>query len=472
MKKIQSIKNKINWVIFVLFIALSFSCKKLIQIPVHNANQIPITQVFADSASTLAYVKGIYNNFNVNVGGTLTSGLLDIIPGRTADELSYIGAGDEDQNTILVSNPDMETFWSNAYTNMYQINSCLENIPSSTVLSQPLKKQLLGEIKVIRAFYYFNLVNLFGGVPLVTTTDYHLTESLPRASVDSVYSLIISDLTSSQKLLTATYPQFTTTQRARVNLYVADALLAKVYLYRQQWALAASTSSVVINSGIYSLVSLNNVFLDGSNEAIWQLPATGLYTQTYDGSAFTPYPNSIPAYQIAPALSNAFEAGDLRKTDWVGTNPVNDGVTTTLYYYPAKYKNNTAAATPAEDLMFLRLSEQYLIRAEAYAHSGNAPGAVADINQIRNPARVGLPNYTGPTDQTSLLNEIMHERQVELFCEWGNRWFDLKRTGTINNVLGAEKPGFQPFAALYPIPLTEIQNNPFLLQNPGYPGAK
>jgi hypothetical protein len=116
--------------------------------------------------------------------------------------------------------------------------------------------------------------------------------------------------------------------------------------------------------------------------------------------------------------------------------------------------------------MFLRLGEQYLIRAEAEAHLNDNTNAIKDLNIIRN--RAGLANYAGATDQTSVLTAIMHERQVELFCEWGNRWFDLKRTGTIDAVLGAEKPGWQPYIALYPVPLTEIQSNPFLIQNPGY----
>ncbi|MDB5158830.1 MAG: hypothetical protein JWR50_3537 [Mucilaginibacter sp.] len=472
MKKIQLIKNRISWLILVLFIALNFSCKKLIQIPVHNAAEISTEQVFADSASTISAVKGIYNNFQETSSGhvNLMNGLLGNVAGRSADELIYIGAGDEDRNAILVTNGDMETFWKNAYTNIYQMNSCLANIPSSKVISQPLKNQLLGEIKVVRAFYYFNLVNLFGGVPVVTTTDYHVTESLPRASVDSVYSLIISDLTGAQKMLTAAYPSPGAVPKARPNLYVADALLAKVYLYRQQWANAVTTAGLVINSGVYSMVNdLNGVFLDGSQEAIWQLPTTGSYVQTADAITYTPYASTIiPAYQIAPALNSAFETGDLRKTDWTGANTVTTAGSTMVYYYPHKYKNTSLAATPVEDFMFLRLAEQYLIRAEAEAHLNDMTDAIADLNVIRNPARVGLPTYTGPADQTSVLNAVMHERQVELFCEWGNRWYDLKRTGAIDAVLGAEKPGWQPYAAFFPIPQTEIQTNPFLKQNPGY----
>ncbi len=115
--------------------------------------------------------------------------------------------------------------------------------------------------------------------------------------------------------------------------------------------------------------------------------------------------------------------------------------------------------------MVFRLAEQYLIHAEAAAQLGNLGTAIADLNTVR--ARAGL-GATTATGQADVLAAIMHERQVELFCEWGNRWFDLNRTGTAGTVLNAEKGGFQSYMALYPVPLTQIQANPLLRQNQGY----
>jgi hypothetical protein len=122
--------------------------------------------------------------------------------------------------------------------------------------------------------------------------------------------------------------------------------------------------------------------------------------------------------------------------------------------------------------MVLRLAEQYLIRAEAEANQGDSTDAMNDLNKIRN--RAGLANYSllnnGP-----LLIAILHERQVELFTEWGNRWFDLIRTGAINAVLGS--PGnvcqakggvWVSTSELFPIPQSEILDDPNLHQNPGY----
>jgi hypothetical protein len=150
--------------------------------------------------------------------------------------------------------------------------------------------------------------------------------------------------------------------------------------------------------------------------------------------------------------------------DWLGQVIVNGDT----LYYPYKYKNvNPTGNATTEDYMILRLAEQYLIRAEASAELGNGVSALADVNIVR--ARAGLaPSTANPGSQTAVLAAIMHERQIELFTEWGNRWYDLKRTGTAAAVLGAEKTGYTANAALYPVPLTQLQDDVNLRQNPGY----
>ena len=115
--------------------------------------------------------------------------------------------------------------------------------------------------------------------------------------------------------------------------------------------------------------------------------------------------------------------------------------------------------------MVFRLAEQYLIRAEALAQQNKLDSALADLNLVRQ--RAGLGNSTAVTG-TDVLAAVMHERQTELFAEWGHRWFDLRRTGTIDAVLGAVKPGWQPTDSTLPVPFTQIQDNSLLTQNPGY----
>jgi hypothetical protein len=167
---------------------------------------------------------------------------------------------------------------------------------------------------------------------------------------------------------------------------------------------------------------------------------------------------------MSPQLLASFEPGDLRMSNWVGV----DSSTGTKYYYPFKYKVATGS-TLTEYSMVIRLAEMFLIRAEARAWQNNITGGQADLNVIR--ARAGLPATTASTRQ-DLIDAILHERQVELFTEWGHRWLDLKRTGTIDqvmNIVTLQKGGsWVSNQQLYPIPAKEIQNNPNLSQNPGY----
>jgi hypothetical protein len=172
-----------------------------------------------------------------------------------------------------------------------------------------------------------------------------------------------------------------------------------------------------------------------------------------------------PVY-LSNQLINSFEQADQRRANWIRS--VTGGNSTT-YYYPSKYKSATLNAPVTEYQMVLRLGEQYLIRAEARAHLNKITDALSDLNVIRH--RAGLHDTTA-TNQDSLLDLIYHERQVELFTEWGHRWLDLKRTGKIDDVMGKvavlKGTTWSPNWTLYPIPLYDIIQNPNLGQNPGY----
>ena len=251
-------------------------------------------------------------------------------------------------------------------------------------------------------------------------------------------------------------------QRTRANKWIATALLARVYLYTSDWADAKTQAAAVIgNTALFGILTdPTKVFTPSNNEAIWQF-----YNDNngYTAIANAMLPNAvakIPTYVLAPQQVSAFETGDLRKTDWTASLVYNG----TTYYYPYKYKNLVTGAN-AEYYTVLRLAEQYLIRAEAEAETGDSTDAINDLNIIR--TRAALPNYAA-ANQGPLLAAIQHERQVELFCEWGNRWLDLKRTGTVNAVIGAEKATWKSTAALFPVPAAEISNNANLIQNPGY----
>ncbi len=467
MKKFLNLKNKLMAVALILC-GLITSCTKMIEIPASPPNLISQTDLFTDSASVLSALAGVYyNGYQASNGFALRNANLAMQTGTSADELALTTNTYDAStpalyaNTQISNNGSISTLWTEHYSSIYQVNNCLEAVPGGTSISETFKKQLTGELKVVRAYYYFNLVNLWGGVPIVTTTDYKINGTLTRSTTDEVYAQIIADLTDAQTKLKANYPS---AGHVRPNLYTATALLAKVYLYKGQWQNAYDAADQVIRSGAYSLVTdLARVFLDGSAEAIWQLPSNGSYYATGDAVKFTVTSGLTPVFPVSSFLLNAFEAGDQRKVKWIGTSLAG----TTMYTFPAKYKNATTAAnTPAEDLVVLRLGELYLIRAEAAARLNNTDGAIADLNLIRGRAGLGP---TAAVSQIDVLNAIMHERQIELCFEGGNRWFDLKRWGTAVTVLSAEKPGWQSATPLvYPIPYSELRYDPFLVQTPGY----
>ena len=195
----------------------------------------------------------------------------------------------------------------------------------------------------------------------------------------------------------------------------------------------------------------------------------------------TPCPQTsattTPNFVLTPFLLNALGLNistgiqnlpaDQRLGKWTGKNTVTIAGVPKNFYYPRKYKNTLITQTPVEDYMIFRLGEVYLIRAEAAARLGRLTEALADVNILR--ARAGLPASTANvTSPTEVLNAVMKERQTELFTEWCNRWYDLKRTGLAAPVLGTEKPNWQVNAALYPVPQAQLLLGNNLTQNPGY----
>jgi len=464
MKKIFSNTNKITTCLLLAAVSLA-SCKKLITIPANPPTAITQQEQFADSTTTIQAVAGVYA-YNAGNGFAYSDGMVTTTTGLSSDELSYAQTNDTQQfynYTLTPFTANIGTLWTNAYQSIYQTNAVLSGVTNNSGLSTGFQKQIIGEMEVVRSLYYFNLVNLYGDVPLVTSTDYNTTAYIPRTPVATVYHQIIADLGDARKKLTAAYPS---AGRARPNLYAATALLAKVNLYQGNWQNAYNEADSVIRLGGYILVQtgLTKVFLDGSTEAIWQLPITQSYSGVADAQRFVPsYTGATPNYQVIAPLLTAFETGDQRLQSWIGSTVIS-GKT---IYYPYKYKNTSPSTTPTEDQMVFRLAEMYLIRAEAAAQLNNLTQALTDVNTIR--ARAGLAASTAnPTSQTAVLNAVMHERQVELFCEWGNRWFDLKRTGAAAAVLGTAKTGFTANAALYPLPQAQIQLDNLLTQNPGY----
>jgi hypothetical protein len=446
-----------------------FSCKKFVTInpPV---TQLVTKSVFTSDPTATSAMVGIYSQMMQSNG--FTSGNFEAVNNLTGISSDELGNYTSDvfltefyKDALVTTNGLLySSCWSEPYSYIYQANAVLEGMQQGIGISDAVKKQLSGEALFVRAYCNFYLVNLFGNVPLILSTAYADNTRAVRTAAAAVYQQIVSDLKMAQVNLSPDF-SFSNGERVKPNKGAATALLARVYLFQQDWADAAiQASSLIENTSTYSLqTDLDSVFLANSHEAIWQLEPVQPGYNTNEGSLFIL--STVPSYYaLNPALIGAFETGDQRRSHWVDSLVVGSNA----YYYPFKYK--IAAGTPVTEYsMELRLAEQFLIRAEAEAQQNQLVTATADLNTIR--SRVGLPNTTA-SDQASLLQAILQERRVELFTEGSHRWFDLKRSGSIDSVMNpaaiVKGGSWQSADQWYPIPQMEIQLDPMLTQNAGY----
>ncbi len=482
-KHLQSLRYL--WIIAFFVLVNLEACKKFVQIS-PPSTEIAGSTVYSNNSSAASVMTGLYTDMTVNPALSSGGASIGYYMGLAADELtSYDPTKMEEvqfyKNALSSFSNGYSNyyFWTELYNEIYVTNAVLTGLANSPNMTDSIKQQLTGEAKFMRAFLHFYATNLYGDIPLVTTINYLTNNSISPTPQAQVYQQIITDLIDAQTGLNSNFVDASgnyTSERTRPNRGAATALLARVYLYALKWDSAeAAATAVIANSALYSLDSLNSVFLANSSEAIWQLQPTnqdGL--DTWDAYYYLlqgpPGPGQGNSVALSSYLTNAIEQGDERLAAWVGT--LTSGSNT--YYYPFKYQVFQSSSSPLpEYTMVIRLAEQYLIRAEARAQQGNSTGALADLNAIRN--RAGLANYSGPIDQQSLLAAILHERQIELFSEWGHRWFDLKRTGNLNSLMGA--PGNVCMAkngtwnidwALLPLARQELLINQHLIQNPGY----
>jgi hypothetical protein len=460
--------------IFVLVALLAVDgCKKALQVS-SPSNAFYASQILGNDSLTLDVVTSVYTTMQ---GPSFIDGpnsmYLDL--GLAADELDnhYPDAALTQLYTDAFS-PVESNLWDYFYEQIYSCNSVINGLAVAQVAAAgPLRRQAVGEAFFLRAFFLFYAANLYGDVPIPTSTDYRINNVLTRSPRAAVYAQIISDLTAARGLLTSNYLDGRgngTIYRTRPNQGAVMALLARTQLYTGDWAGAEASADTLIASGAQYMLpaDLNQVFLANSREAIWQIAPIGKNISTFAAITFIlggAFNNTHPV-AMSPLLFNAFEPGDLRASKWVGQ----DTMDAVVYNYPYKYEATPNNSTVVPDyLTVMRLGEQYLIRAEARAQQGDLAGSAADLNQLR--SRAGLPGTT-TSGLAQLLLAIAHERQVELFTEFGDRWFDLNRTGALDTVMPLvelHKGGvWNSYDSLFPIPASEIQVNPHLTQNPGY----
>lgn len=478
MKKLGNKFTSASTLLLLLISLAISSCKKYIEVPSPKMN-VERDEIFADSSATLSSVLNLYENpiETLNVYGSLSSD--EVIMPIESIIGSFLSAANTQANKLNIG-IDGTNLTPNVILNLYvplcskiyNANICIEGITASNAYGTAYKNQLIAECKFWRAWSYYYLTNLWGNVPLSISSDVNVNKTLGNSTSEAIYIQIITDLMDARTLLS---DLDASTEKIRVNKDAVTAMLARVYFTQQNWQAAFTESSTLLNSNTYQLESnLNNVFLKTSRETIFQVQSVGntpnIIGATRIPSFFAPLLGFALNSYLNPWLLQAMESGDKRKTEWLAT--FIDFNAFRSFTYPAKYKHANTAVSGNEYYVMFRLAEQHLIRAEAAAHLNDFATAENDLFAVRN--RAGLTNRISISSLPTAIARLEHERHLELFTEWADRWINLKRTGRIDAVLPVTKLGitadyaWQPYQALYPFSVDDLRVNINLKQNPGY----
>jgi hypothetical protein len=454
--------NAKYFIITVSVLFSAFSCDSFVDVELPSSQLTKVT-VFEDMTTAAAALSGLYAKMRTN--GILTGNAagMSCYLGLYADEFDYYQQGTVSpfyNNSLYAGESGVGSIWNQSYNQIYAANAIIEGVSRSMALPESGRNQLKGEALFVRALLHFYLVNLYGDVPYITATDYDKNKKAGRTPSAAVYNNMVNDLTEAVALLPAAY---VTAERVRPNRSAASALLARVYLYMGAYAEAANEASAVINNPLYIWeTDLNKTFLKGSTATIWQFMPNVAGANTQEGSLYIFVAGPPPIVGLKPSFAASFAANDKRKLLW--TAAVTTGGST--WYHAFKYKQKNSTGTSVEYSIVLRLAEQYLIRAEARARQGELISAKDDLNLIRRTA--GLDN-TAAVTAAEIVSDVLAQRKFELFTEFGQRFFDLKRTGLLDVTLSVSKPGWNSEDQLWPLPALELSANPNLNpQNPKY----
>ncbi|KAF2334582.1 RagB/SusD family nutrient uptake outer membrane protein [Flavobacterium nitrogenifigens] len=444
---------------------LLYGCSNFTDVDLPSS-QLTSGTVFEEKSTANAAMLDVYSK--IRESGILTgytSGISSQL-GLYADELQFYGASGTGlanyyNNSLVATDPQIAVTWNSSYTQIYSANAVIEGLERSKALPADFKQQLKGEALFVRALLHFYLLNLYGPVPYITSTDYKINSNAARMTEMAVYELIEKDLEQSITLL---QKEYNGSYRVRPNKATAQTLLARVYLYSEKWEEASNMASTVLNqSDLYVWpTSLDLEFKKESKATIWQLISNVEGANTYQGNVFIFIQGPPPSMALTENLVNAFSSGDLRKTKWL--KAVSNGTLT--WYHPYKYQEKSNTATSLEYPIVFRMAELNLIRAEARARAGDLIGAKEDLNKTRNLAGLG---DTAAIEPAEIIDAVLTERRLEFFTEFGHRFFDLKRLGRLDQEISPLKPQWKTTNRLLPLPQSELTLNPNLSpQNEGY----
>jgi starch-binding outer membrane protein, SusD/RagB family len=504
-------KKIINYSLLFGFALFFVSCS-LEENPISDFSELTIggsdtsgsTVKYLTREEMLTQYEAMYNMLKGNYG--LENWNLDMLVfTETHADNAYRGATDAEltqleqqkQNGI---NKNIERDWNSYFNMISAANRVICNIDSvpDPALTAAERQQWKSEAMVFRSWIMFDMVRLWGGIPLILVeppainaeniTEVYPLYYPPRNTVDEVYTQIIQDL--EYTLEPGGAPAINPSNKFVFSRTVANALLAKVYAeqpvrdYAKVIEFCSKVEpdvSLVVNYGDLFLVndSKTDVRYRHTSESIFEIPFsdggnwnTWMFgidetdpNSTYDWAKWiTPTRDILAAYDREGDVIRKRVSIVMANVNWSNHYPSN------AYYFMHKFPSKF------NSIIKLRLADILLLKAEAYVGQGNLNEAAALVNTIR--ARVDLPELSGSvtSSQSSMEDAVLNERRLELAFE-GHRWFDLVRTGKIYEVMNSlndRDEGRLPqdlvteFNVLLPLPQSQIDINPSLVQNPGY----
>ena len=451
---------------WALIFALS-SCVKLNQV---SPTGVQATQLFKDSTGLSSAVVGMYSTLEVQeYYGAYYPLMCDlnsdngVAGGYNNTSINEFGSYNVTSSNIFIQNTYVAI-----YKTIATANAILAGEATVTGASQDYLNSVKGQALALRAMAHFDLLRAFGyhwdlsspyGIPVVTSVQTS-TSVVPRSTVAATYNAIIADLQQASNLLSSSASR----NPNYVNPAIVNALLARVYLYKKDYTNAANFATMVINDGAYSVLDQNNftsIYTSkNSKESVFELPFNQQNQSEYNASTYA-RPDAASTevlFILNPNLQSFFQnrPGDLRYNLVDTLNP-NGYLRTLKYASDIKTKDNSA--------LVIRISEMYMIRAEALGRSSG----LADLNMIRTNRGLAALQPSDVPDDATYAQAVADEDRAEFNFE-GHRYFDLARTGQVVNVLQPLTSGTLTTASsCFPIPLREVNaTGGAVVQNPGY----
>lgn len=445
-----------------------------------------------------------YENALIGAYDLLHATYVNVMLGEIASDNTLAGGGSAtdvvgfqqiDDMIHTPVNANLKNIWDWMFAGVGRCNYILEFKDKTDFEG---KEHIIAQTRFLRAYYHFELVKWFGGIPLTGDVRFKVGDELtvPRASVEEVYAVIESDLIYAIGNL-STEPQ----PKGRVTVGAAQALLGKAYLYQKKYAQAASTLELVIGSGTYDLMQNYSLIFENEHEnnieSVFEIQYTDAQgasfdclqcsegnvavgfngPRTYSGPLFdSGYSFNVPTAEAYAAFEDTDKRKDvaiLNIVDWAAETGASYGVGhehTGFFnrkYIPRQGDLNLGddKLTNPNNYRSIRYADVLLMAAEAYSAGGiDDVKARTYLNKVIERA-FGNTSHNVTASGPGLTDLILKERRLELVGE-GHRFFDLVRTGKASGTI----PGFETGKhELFPIPSEEIGfSNGNWGQNPGY----